>query len=564
LRFVVAAAHAALDGHAPEEALRLIGEAGSIATSPSDRAELLCLRDDALAVLGRDEERLAALAELANLARALGDGALELGILLRRAEAARATGDDPQALQLAWRARAEAQRAGDHTAELRANLELGQAMLRSPLGESFEPPAREGLDFEGAAEAFGRARALAEAVGDLRSVAAAERELAVVELGRAKLIRRELTERQVAAVETFADPRVRDHLATAQRLLGHALELYERLGDRRGSMSALIALAYTQPPAEMRRGEAGRIEQVRRLRVRLRSLTTESEEATNELQMMYGVQVYARANGYPDLALERGRDAHGAARALGDRFLEFLAACGLALSHLELGEIAAAEEWLDRAGTAALAQPSLARERQLELCRGLARVAAGSADHAMGYLRRAVALGTQYGSPATRSETLAAAALASARLGTAGDQPELLDWAETCASESRRLAAALQGPLPWEAQAFAASARVALARGDTSAATESARSALACLRTRTPVGLHAEIRLIVAQALLAGGAHDEAADARARLRAVLRTVAERILDDDVRARWFAAPFHAELAAAASEEPSKPPLPEVIV
>ena len=48
--------------------------------------------------------------------------------------------------------------------------------------------------------------------------------------------------------------------------------------------------------------------------------------------MLYGVHVYARANGYPDLALERGRDAHGAARALGDRFLEFLAACGLALS----------------------------------------------------------------------------------------------------------------------------------------------------------------------------------------------------------------------------------------
>ena len=419
-------------------------------------------------------------------------------------------------MQLAWRARAEAQRAGDRMADMRANLELGQAMLRSPLGESFEPPAREGLDFEGAAEAFGRARALAEASGDLRNVATAERELAVVELGRAAHIRRQLKDRKVAVADRFADPRLRDHLAETQRLLGHALELYGRLGDRRGSMSSLIALAYAQPPAEMRRGEAGRIEQVRRLRVRLRPLTTESEEATNELQMMYGVHVYARANGYPDLALERGRDAHGAARALGDRFLEFLAG-----------------------------------------------VAAGDAANAMGYLRRAAALATQYSSSAARSETLAAAALASARLGAAGDQPELLDWAEACASESRRLAAALPGPLPWEAQAFAASARVALARSKMTAATEAARSAVECLLARTPAGLHAEIRLIVAQALLAGDAHDEAAEVRAHIRGVLRTVAERILDDDVRARWFASPFHAELAATAGEEPSWPPMPEAI-
>jgi ATP/maltotriose-dependent transcriptional regulator MalT len=308
----------------------------------------------------------------------------------------------------------------------------------------------------------------------------------------------------------------------------------------------------------MRRGDAGRIEQIRRLRVRLRSLTTESEEATNELQMMYGVPVYARANGYPDLALERGQDAHRAARALGDRFLEFLAACGLALSHLELGEVAAAEEWLDRAGTAALAEPSLPRERQLELCRGFARVAAGDAETAMGHLKRAADLATRYGSPAARSETLAAAALAGTRLG-AGDHPQLLDWAEACASESRRLAAALQGPLPWEAQAFSGSARVALARGDTSVATGAARSALACLQTRKPEGLHAEIHLVAAQALLAGGAHDEASEARARIRAVLRTVAERILDDDVRARWFASPLHAELASAAGDQPSRPPI-----
>ncbi len=45
LRFVVAAARSALDGHAPEEALRLLEEARTIAISPRDRAGLLCLGD---------------------------------------------------------------------------------------------------------------------------------------------------------------------------------------------------------------------------------------------------------------------------------------------------------------------------------------------------------------------------------------------------------------------------------------------------------------------------------------------------------------------------------------
>ena len=55
--------------------------------------------------------------------------------------------------------------------------------------------------------------------------------------------------------------------------------------------------------------------------------------------MLYGVHVFSRAKVIPDLALSRGEQAHAHAREMGDRSLEFLAAGGTAMSHLDLGEV---------------------------------------------------------------------------------------------------------------------------------------------------------------------------------------------------------------------------------
>ena len=52
---------------------------------------------------------------------------------------------------------------------------------------------------------------------------------------------------------------------------------------------------------------------------RLSELVTESERARLDLQMLFGVHVYARAKVVPDLALSRGEDAYRAARLQGDR-----------------------------------------------------------------------------------------------------------------------------------------------------------------------------------------------------------------------------------------------------
>jgi DNA-binding NarL/FixJ family response regulator len=79
-----------------------------------------------------------------------------------------------------------------------------------------------------------------------------------------------------------------------------------------------------------------------------------------------------------------------------------------------------------------------------------------------------------------------------------------------------------------------------------------ARSALASLETRKPEGLQLEVLLIAGQALAAGGIDGEAMDVQAAIRAVLQTVAERVVDDAVRDRWFRAPLHRALASVGGE------------
>jgi hypothetical protein len=139
VRYACRAAEAALTAQAPEEALRVVDLARPVASGPPDRVALLRLRDDALARLQRDQERLATLAELAALSSALGDELLALDVMLRRAAVARALGDGPGAAELAGAARRAAEQRADRGLELRACLELGQALLGSPVGESFQP-----------------------------------------------------------------------------------------------------------------------------------------------------------------------------------------------------------------------------------------------------------------------------------------------------------------------------------------------------------------------------------------------------------------------------------------
>jgi predicted ATPase len=147
-RFSIDAAAAALSSNAPEESLRLVEQALPVVSSPADRRVLLATRDDAFAVLRRTGERLDGLTELAALAEAMRDPSIELDVQLRRASALRMSNDEEAAAELARRVRSRAFERGDAAIELRATLELGQALLRSPLGESFGGSASE-IDLDG-------------------------------------------------------------------------------------------------------------------------------------------------------------------------------------------------------------------------------------------------------------------------------------------------------------------------------------------------------------------------------------------------------------------------------
>jgi DNA-binding NarL/FixJ family response regulator len=563
VRFSLQAIGNALATSAPEEVLRVIELALPIASTPQDRVALLKARDEAFDMLRRPSERLETLAELAALAEALGDSKLETEVQLRRAAALRVSEEWEQAADLARRVRDLAASRGDKRGEVAASLELGQDLMRSAIGEGYTL-GLEDVDAAGAEEAYRRAAELAEELGDDASLAAAFRELGTIAFAKVRgwFVERLLAgegvdlQQQIAAGGTPTDLLMQTPVAAqgmeSVQFFERSLELYEKIGDRRGAMSALIALAYTNWGPEIHFGSgAGRhIEEIRRVFSRLEGMTKESERSLAEAQMLFGVHVFSRAKVIPDLALSRGEDAHRHARLIGDRSLEFLAAGGTALAHLDLGEVDEAEDWIDRAAACAAESPTPFRARQLETWRGLWRAAAGDAEGMRSHLERAVQLAAEQGRPAARCESLALLALEAARLGAERNDEDLLAVAEGAAAEVKSMLKLLSGHPPWGAQADAALVRVALAREDVDQAVEAARSASTALQESLQEDAHLEVLLPTAEALIAGGSEEEAGTIRSYLQVALAMTAQRTVDESVRVRWLRGPVGRELVRLA--------------
>src|SRR5436190_11931238 len=314
-RFSIDAATAALASNAPDEALRLVEQALPVVSTPADRRILLATRDDAYAVLRRTDERLDGLTEMAALAEAMRDPDVEIDVQLRRASALRMNGDEDDAAALARRALARAADRGDAATELRATLELGQAILRTAIGESLGAVAIE-VDLDAAERAYRRAIELAEQVGDDRSLAAALREIGMIQFARARawFADEMLAGRGMPWLEAVtAGTEVEDLLLASPigplvtevgQVLERALGIYERIGDRTGVMATVIAMAYARYGPVMHLSASARhLEEIRRVTSRLSELVTESERDRLELQMLFGVHVYSRAKVVPDLAL---------------------------------------------------------------------------------------------------------------------------------------------------------------------------------------------------------------------------------------------------------------------
>jgi DNA-binding CsgD family transcriptional regulator/tetratricopeptide (TPR) repeat protein len=562
-RYSVEAARAALAANAPEEALRLIDEALAVVSARLDRVALLRIRDDAFDMLRRVDDRLEGLTELAALAEAAGDTPLIWEVMLRRAAALRLDGQCDRAADLARTVRGRAAEKDDKRIELAACLELGQDLMRAAIGESFSATPFE-VDFDGTEEAYSRAVELAEALDDKPSLAAAQRELGV--LGNSR-VRAWFVERfkagehigilrQVAAGGRLADisstlpiyPVVQESMKHLQK----ALELFEDLGDRRGAMSAIITMAYLSwaPDVHVGASPARRIEEIRRLATQMQALSRESERAAAEAQMLFGVHVFCRSKVIPDLAVARGRETHEAARRLGDRSLEFFAAGGTACAYAELGQFEESKAWLDRAGAVATSAPTPARARNLEYWRGLLAAKFGDLEGMEQHLGQALDMATSQDRRAARGEILASYALEIARHGAETGDESLLERAERMAQETERVVAELPGRPPWGAQAEAALATVALARGDRAAALEHARSALGERRDALREDPHLEILLPAARVILALGDEAEQTELRDELQLLQALIGQRTLDSETRAQWFKARDGRELAELA--------------
>ncbi|MGH2467968.1 MAG: AAA family ATPase [Candidatus Limnocylindrales bacterium] len=562
-RFSIDAAAAALGSNAPEEALRLVDQALPVVSSPEDRRVLLATRDDAFAALRRTGERLDGLTELAALAEAMRDPAVELDVQLRRASALRMSHEEDAAAELARRVQGRAAERGDAALELRAVLELGQALVGSPLGESYGGAAID-IDRDAAEAAYRRAVVLAEALHDDRSLAAALREIGTIVYAKARgwfaaEIRAGRANEMLAALASgisieqmiLATP-IGPLFIEVNEVFERALALFERLGDRTGVMSTVIAMAYAQYGTVMHLSSSVRhLEEIRRVTNRLSEVVTESERARLDLQMSFGVHVWARAKVVPDSALSRGTEAHRAAKLQGNREIEFLAAGGMALSLLELGDVDEAERWLRLASAAATTAPSRTRSIQLETWRGMVRAAAGDAAGTREHLERAVTIATETGRASARCEALARLSLEAARLVTVGARegdpdPALIELVERSAAQVKELLPLLPGHGPWGAQADAALAAVALARGDGAAAVMAGGATFEALQAALHEDVSLDIVVPAARAVLAAGPPEMKDFVRGFLQQTLSRIAQGMADEKIRVAWLTGPVGREL------------------
>jgi DNA-binding CsgD family transcriptional regulator len=554
VRFSVSASRNALAANAPEEVLRLVDLALPLAATPQERIDLLEARDRALEMLRRPDDRMQGLAELAALAEAMSDSALELDVRLRRAAALRMNEDCDRAAQLAREVMELAASRQDPANELAAAIELGQDLVRATAGETFTPAARE-VDLDGAEAAYQRALELARSRDDDAATALVLRELGVISLGRVRawfvdtvdagghipIAMRIAAGASIESIMPELD--IAPEAETCRRYLEEALALFERLGDRRGAMSTIIAMGYLNwaPDIHLGSGAGRHIEEIRRLTSTMSSLTNASGRETAEAQMLYGVHVFARAKVIPDLAVSRGEEAFRAASEIGDTALAFLAAGGSAMANLDVEQVDAADAWLDRAATIASDNPTPLRARRLATWRGIAAAARGDADETRLRLERAVELAAEDAHTAAQCESLADLARETAVLGLDRNDADLLERAEHAAATVLALASDLPGHAPWAAQADAVLAAVALHHGDEERALASARSALQRMDDANQEDPRLSILLLAARVLRDLGA-PEVDQVLGLVGYMAAMIAQRTIDESMRVRWFRGPM----------------------
>jgi DNA-binding NarL/FixJ family response regulator len=171
------------------------------------------------------------------------------------------------------------------------------------------------------------------------------------------------------------------------------------------------------------------------------------------------------------------------------------------------------------------------------------------------HLEKAVTIATEAGLASARCDVLARLAVEAARLiandaTTGGPDPALVELVERSAAQVKGAMPLLPGHPPWGAQADAALATVALARGDTDGAAMLGGAALQALDAAHHEDTSLEILIPAARAVLAGGPSEFQDFVRSYVRTTLSRIAQGTADEAVRVRWLTGPLGRELVAVA--------------
>jgi DNA-binding CsgD family transcriptional regulator len=484
------------------------------------RFRILLSRDTQYEFAHADDAQAAGLAAIMRYADEHSRADWRLDGLLRYARYSVRTGDIERAEEYAAEARAIATGLDDR-ARARASLSSAQASIGRILGEPsrlYRPKDK----LIAAVQHLTAAREQCEALGWNRAVAWVTQDMGVV-------------------LWRLADRNDEDARARARSFLIDALEQFRETNDRKGEITALIALAYRRPVSASAAGRplqgsfVAFLEEIRRLRQTEHLLERESDRPRLEALSRMSIHLYARTHGWYETALERAHEALEWANSARNLRIALLAHLGLSETERLLGRSGRALDHANRAAAVFETGQDVAglRDSQREDVLG----ALASAYLALGQPERAVEFARERleAAQARASRTAlveATVGLAEALLRLEGNEAD----SERHAQETLRLCADLPGTIFWDIRALLVRAELALRAGDGELALDHASAATSRIEAReTPlVWLVTYAAWIQGRALEASGNRDDARSWFERAHEHVENTAEHLTTDALR------------------------------
>ena len=530
VRYLTLAAGDAIRFRATEQAIRYFDAALEILedhpppeadqTAIAMQFDILLTRDEQYELAGADNPQAAGLAALVDYAERHDCDPWRLSAYTRSARFAVRSGDLERAQRQAAIARDVAERLDDE-ARARAALASAQAHIGRLLGE----PSRLFRPKEELVEAMRyltAARERCESLGWERAAAWTTQDMGVV-------------------LWRLADREDEDARARARSFLIDALEQFRATNDRKGEITALIALAYRRPVSAAAAGSrlqgsyVAFLEEIRRLRQTEHLLSRESDRPRLEALTNLSIHLYARTHGWYETAIERAQDALEWANSARNSRISLLARLGLSETERLLGRPGRALDHANHAAAVfAAGQDSGAaiagQQEQVLGALAAAYVALGNPERGVEFARERLVLASNQSSQTSLAD--ATVGLAEALLAVDSAEEE----AGRHAREVIALSANLPGTIFWDIRALLVLAQLALRAGDHEAALDHASAAVSRIEAReTPlVWLVTEASWLQGRALEAAGRRDDARIWIERAYEHVENTAEHLMSDSLR------------------------------